>query len=80
MKNSKVIESLGLRMLRWGSKRPVWVMTPPSWVVQHLEPLPNCNLGVEVSPVGKIGAWMIERSNPLAHIQKTNNVIKITLP
>jgi hypothetical protein len=67
-------------MVRLGSDRPVWLIQPPAWVVQHLEPLPSPKFKIKMSPIAKIGVWMIQRSNPLASVNEAGRVIKITLP
>lgn len=76
----RMLERIGLSMVRLGSDRPVWLIKPPTWMIQHLEPLPSQRFKVEVSPVAKIGVWMIQRSNPLASVNEAGRVIKITLP
>jgi len=75
-----MIERIGLSMVRWGSDRPVWLIEPPSWVIQHLEPLPSQKFKIEVSPLAKVGVWMIQKSNPLSSVNKAGRAIKITLP
>ena len=75
-----MIERIGLSMVRWGSDRPVWLIEPPSWVIQHLEPLPSQKFKIEVLPLAKVGVWMIQKSNPLASVNEAGRVIKITLP
>ena len=77
---STMIERIGLSMVRLGSDRPVWLIKPPTWVIQHLEPLPSQRFKREVSPIAKLGVWMIQRSNPLASVNEAGRVIKITLP
>lgn len=76
----KTAERLGVMMLRWGSKRPLFLVEPPSWSVQFMTPLAPAPLPVEVSPVGKAGAWIIRKANPLAYINSSGRVIKVTLP
>jgi len=76
----KMLERMGLSMVRLGSNRPVWLIQPPSWVVQHLEPLPSEKFKLQVSPLAKFGVWMIQKSNPLASVNEAGRVIKITLP
>ena len=75
-----MIERIGLSMVRWGSDRPVWLIEPPSWVIQYLEPLPSQKFKIEVSPLAKVGVWMIQKSNPLASVNEAGRAIKITLP
>ena len=77
---SKTAERIGLTMLRWGTKRPVLLVQPPSWTVQYLKPIAPGPLPGHVSPVGKAGAWIIRRANPLAYINPSGNAIKVTLP
>ena len=77
---SRTAERIGITMLRWGTKRPVFLVEPPSWTVQHLKPLAPAPLPVEVSAVGKAGAWIIRRANPLAYINSNGSAIKVTLP
>lgn len=76
----RMLERIGLSMVRLGSDRPVWLIKPPTWMIQHLEPLPSQRFKLEVSPVAKIGVWMIQKSNPLASVNEAGRVIKITLP
>ncbi len=77
---SRTVERAGLAMLRWGSKRPVLLLEPPSWTVQYLRPLPPAKLPNVVSPVGLVGVWLIRRANPLAIINASGAAIKVTLP
>jgi hypothetical protein len=49
-------------------------------MIQHLEPLPSQRFKVEMSPIAKVGVWMIQKSNPLASVNEAGRVIKITLP
>ena len=77
---SRTIEQIGLTMLRWGSKRPVLLQRPPSWTVQYLNPIAPGPLPPGISPVGKAGAWIIRRANPLAYINSNGTAIKVTLP
>ena len=77
---SRTAERIGLTMLRWGTKRPVLLIEPPSWTVQYLNPIAPCPLPSSVSPVGKAGAWIIRRANPLAYINSNGSAIKVTLP
>ena len=80
MKNTtRIIESIGLRLIRLTADQEVWVVQPPSWTIQHLQPLARpCRKDVPV--LTKLGMWMIEKSNPLVYIQHNKNVIKVTLP
>lgn len=77
---SRTAERVGLTMLRWGSKRPILLLEPPSWTVQYLKPLPPGRMPVEVSPVGRAGMWLIRRANPLAYFNASGAAIKVTLP
>ncbi len=77
---SRTIEQIGLTMLRWGTKRPVFLIEPPSWTVQYLNPIAPGPLPSGTSPVGKAGAWLIRKANPLAYINSNGRVIKVTLP
>lgn len=45
-----------------------------------MTPLAPTPLPVEMSPVGKAGAWIIRKANPLAYINSSGRVIKVTLP
>ena len=76
----RMLERIGLSMVRLGSDRPVWLIKPPTWMIQHLEPLPSQRFKVEMSPIAKVGVWMIQKSNPLASVNEAGRVIKITLP
>jgi len=72
-----VLEDLGLRLLRLGTKRPVRVVRPPYWVIEHLEPQP--------APPPKRGVtglavWLLRRSSPLSVIDFSHRIIKVTLP
>ena len=77
---SRTVERVGVRMLRWGTSRPVFLMEPPSWTVSYLEPLAPAPLPVSLSPVGRAGVWMIRRANPLAYINARGSAIKVVLP
>ena len=77
---SRTAERIGVTMLRWGTKRPVFLIEPPSWSIQYMTPLAPAPLPAEVSPVGKAGAWIIRRANPLAYINSKGGAIKVTLP
>lgn len=77
---SRTAERIGVTMLRWGSRRPVFLVEPPSWTVQYLKPLAPAPLPSSVSPIGKAGAWIIRRANPLAYINPNGAAIKVTLP
>jgi len=76
----RMLERIGLSMVRLGSDRPVWLIKPPTWMIQHLKPLPSQRFKLEVSPIAKVGVWMIQKSNPLASVNEAGRVIKITLP
>ena len=80
MNLSRTAERVGVKMLRWGTKRPVFLMEPPSWTVRYLEPLAPAPLPVDLSPVGKAGVWIIRRANPLAYINSNGAAIKVVLP
>ena len=80
MNFSKTAERLGATMLRWGTKRSVFLIEPPSWTVRYLEPLAPAPLPVDMTPVGKAGAWIIRKANPLAYINASGSAIKVTLP
>lgn len=67
-------------MLRWGTKRPIFLVEPPSWTIRYMTPLEPGPLPVEVSPIGKAGAWIIYKANPLAYINTKGSSIKVTLP
>ena len=77
---SRKVERVGLALLRWGSKRPVLLLEPPSWTVKYLKPLPPSPMPVELNNVGKAGVWLIRRANPLAYVNATGTAIKVTLP
>ena len=79
-KVNRTIETIGLKMVRLTSKQPVWVLQPPSWTIQHLEPIARTKPQSNVPVLSRLGIWMIEKSNPLANVQHTTGVIKITLP
>lgn len=79
-KVNRTIETIGLKMVRLTSKQPVWVLQPPSWTIQHLEPIASNKPQSDVPVLSRLGIWMIEKSNPLANVQHTTGVIKITLP
>lgn len=72
-----MLEVLGLRLLRFGSKRPVRVVRPPYWVVQHLEPQPE---PPKTGGITGLGVWLLRRSSPLAVVDLSHRVIKVTLP
>jgi len=80
MQLSKTTERLGLTLLRWGTRRPIMLIQPPSWTIQYLKPIPPADPSDLLRPVGRLGAWMIKRANPLAHIQPSVCAIKVTLP
>lgn len=79
-KVSRAVETIGLKMVRLTSKQPVWVLQPPSWTIQHLEPIARTKPTSDIPVLSRVGIWMIEQSNPLANVQHTTGVIKITLP
>ena len=72
-----MLQSLGLKLIRLGSRRPLWVVQPPHWVVEHLEPQPVAG---EHNGLTSLGVWMLKRANPLAAVDFTKRIIKITLP
>ena len=45
---SRTVERVGVKMLRWGTTRPVFLMEPPSWTVSYLEPLAPAPLPVSL--------------------------------
>ena len=59
---SRTAERIGVKMLRWGTKRPVFLMEPPSWTIRYFEPLAPGPLPDELSLVGKAGVWIILRA------------------
>ncbi len=77
---SRTAERIGVKMLRWGTKRPVFLMEPPSWTIRYFEPLAPGPLPDELSLVGKAGVWIILRANPLAYINASGTAIKVVLP
>ncbi len=77
---SRTIENIGLTMLRWGSKRPVMLIRPPSWSVQFLSPLPPSKISANVAPIGRAGMWLIRKANPLSYVNTNGSSIKVTLP
>jgi len=77
---SRTAERIGLTMLRWGSKRPILLLEPPSWTVQYLKPLPPTKAPLQVSPIGRAGMWLIRKANPLAYVNSAGAAIKVTLP
>jgi hypothetical protein len=77
---SRTIENIGLTMLRWGSKRPVMLIRPPSWTIQFLNPLPPGKPPANITPIGRAGMWLIRRANPLSYVNSTGSAIKVTLP
>jgi hypothetical protein len=76
----RTIETIGLTMLRWGSKRPVLLQRPPSWTVQYLRPLPADKPPINVAPIGHAGIWLMRRANPLSYVNSNGSAIKVTLP
>lgn len=77
---SRTAERIGIKMLRWGSKRPVLLMEPPSWTVRFIEPPKPAPLPVSLSPLSKAGVWVIRRANPLAYVNSNGSAIKVVLP
>ena len=72
-----MLQSLGLKLIRLGSRRPLWVVQPPHWVVEHLEPQP---VSGEHNGLASLGVWVLKQANPLAAVDFTKRIIKITLP
>jgi len=72
-----MLQSLGLKLIRLGSRRPLWVVQPPHWVVEHLEPQPVAG---EHNGLAGLGVWMLKRASPLAVVDFSKRIIKITLP
>ncbi len=77
---SRLVENIGLTMLRWGSKRPILLQRPPSWTVQYLQPLPPGKPPINVSPFGRAGMWLMRKANPLSYVNSNGSAIKVTLP
>jgi hypothetical protein len=72
-----VLQSLGLKLIRLGSKRPICVVRPPSWAVEHIEPQPTNG---SYDRLAGIGVWMLKRANPLAAVDFTKRIVKVLLP
>jgi len=72
-----MLENLGLRLLRFSSKRPVRVVRPPYWVVEHLEPQPD---PPKTRGITGLAVWLLRRSSPLAVVDLSQRIIKVTLP
>ena len=77
---SRIIERLGLSMLRCSTKRSVLLIEPPSYAVQYLHPLPPAKPPSEITILGRAGIWLIHRANPLAYVNSRGAAIKVTLP
>lgn len=80
MQLSKTAERVGLTLLRWGTRRPIMLIQPPSWTIQYIQPIPPADPTHLLRPIGRVGAWMIRQANPLAHIESSICAIKVTLP
>lgn len=72
-----MLQSLGLKLIRLGSKRPIWVVRPPKWIIEHLEPQP---VNGEHNKLTGLGVWLLKRANPLAAVDFTKRIVKVTLP
>lgn len=72
-----MLEDLGLRLLRLGTKRPVRVVRPPYWVIEHLEPQPSPG---PTRGITALAVWMLRRSSPLSVVDFSHRIIKVTLP